>query len=60
MSKTNNEEAVRWAVVHSDSRMEISRHDTYQDAVKTKEFYESIDRGEGAVNEYDIIPVGDE
>ena len=54
------EENTKWAVIHSDSRTEVSRHETYPEAVKAQEFYESVDRSEGAVNEYEIVPVEDE
>ncbi len=49
-----------YAVIHSDSRLEVSRHDTCAKANKAMETYEAIDREMGEENEYEVIPVEDD
>lgn len=54
------EKNIKWAVVHQDSKMEVSRHDTYAQANAVRENYEALDRDMGEFNEYDIVTVEEE
>lgn len=54
------EKNIKWAVIHQDSKMEVSRHDTYAQANAMRENYEALDRDMGEFNEYDIVTVEEE
>ena len=49
-----------YAVIHADSREEISRHATVPEALAVISTYEAIDAAAGEFNEYDWTPVEDD